>query len=447
MKTYKYLFLSVLLIGLLSSCMKDYDAPPLNEPVYTGEEANTTIANLKGMYKSVTDPTLIEIDYIIKAVVVGNDVSGNIFKQLYIQDETGGINMGVDQNSIYTDYRVGQEIFVHLKGLYIVSYGGQLQIGYDKTQANRIPWETFGFYVFKNKWPQAENAVPKTVSLSSLDESMVNTLVKLEDVYFPDGGKLPYSAADLTTNRTLKDGNGNSVIVRNSNYADFAADILPEGGGTVVGILSKFNADWQLFLRSKEDIQDFGQPIPGGGDEPDPSTKVYFEETFGDKDIPTSPLIYVSEYDNYDNPDVKFSDPTGSVDIRKRSIFSAHAWFPANKDGMLVIEGINTSEGSGKRLALNYELTANLYGDSDEVNLNAMSVKVDGKELDVPSQEVSKTGGDDNKTYVVSLQGIPAKTGLKIEFLALGELNKVGLRLDNISITTSKDDNNVIKPK
>ena len=446
MKTYKYLFLSVLLIGLLSSCMKDYDAPPLNEPIYTGEEANTTIANLKGMYKSVTDPTLIEIDYIIKAVVVGNDVSGNIFKQLYIQDETGGINMGVDQNSIYTDYRVGQEIFVHLKGLYIVSYGGQLQIGYDKTQANRIPWETFGFYVFKNKWPQAENAVPQTVSLSSLDESMVNTLVKLEDVYFPDGGKLPYSATDLTTNRTLKDGHGNSVIVRNSNYADFAADILPEGGGTVVGILSKFNADWQLFLRSKEDIQDFGQPIPGGGDEPDPSTKVYFEETFDSGDASARPFI--ASYDGFDNKDVTYSDPTGTVSVRTTNGFpTPHLWFPSNKDGQLIIEGIDTSAGEDDKLALNYELTANLFDAGSGMNLNAMTVKVDGKEIEVPSQEVSNENGDNNKVYRVSLQNIPAKKDLTIEFLALGELNKVGLRLDNISITTSKDDNNVIKPK
>ena len=92
-------------------------------------------------------------------------------------------------------------------------------------------------------------------------------------------------------------------------------------------------------------------------------------------------------------------------------------------------------------------MTANLFDAGSGMNLNAMTVKVDGKEIEVPSQEVSNENGDNNKVYRVSLQNIPAKKDLTIEFLALGELNKVGLRLDNISITTSKDDNNVIKPK
>ena len=140
MKTYKFLFLSVLMLGLLFSCTKEYERPPLTEPLYEGAEANITIKKLKEQYKDIINPTLIDIDYILKAVVIGNDISGNIFKQLYVQDETGGINLGVDQNSVYTEYRVGQEVYINLKGLYMVKYGGQLQIGYDLTQANRIQW-------------------------------------------------------------------------------------------------------------------------------------------------------------------------------------------------------------------------------------------------------------------------------------------------------------------
>ncbi|HCM21948.1 MAG TPA: hypothetical protein DIC46_14525, partial [Porphyromonadaceae bacterium] len=198
--------------GVLLSCERDYQAPPLTEPEYTGTEANMTIAKLKSLYATISDPTLIDVDYIIKATVTANDISGNIYKQLYIQDETGGINIGVDQNSIYTDFRVGQEIYLHLKGLYMIVYGEQLQIGYAATNANRIPWEVFNYYIFKNKWPLEENAKPKTIKLSELNDDMVNTLVKLENVYFPDGGKLPFSDTDATTNRTLKDGDGNSII-------------------------------------------------------------------------------------------------------------------------------------------------------------------------------------------------------------------------------------------
>lgn len=448
MKIAHYLFGFVLATAVLLSCDRDFEAPPLTEPVYTGDGANMTIAKLKTLYAGITDPALIDVDYIIKATVTGNDISGNIYKQIYIQDETGGINMGVDQNSIFTEFRVGQEIYVHLKGLYMVMYGEQLQIGYGDTNANRIPWEIFNFYVYKNKWPQAENAIPKTISLSQLDQSIVNTLVKLENVYFVDGGKLPFSESDATTNRTLKDGDGNSIIVRNSNYADFAADILPDGGGTLIAILSKYRADWQLYLRSAEDCQNFGQPIPDGGttDPTVPGITTYYSETFGTADVSARPLI--ADYTGFDNKDVKYSDISGAVSVRTTTTFNTpHLWFPAGRDGYLTIEGIDTSSGTDEILVLNYELTANLYDAGSEMNLNAMAVTVDGTAMDVPGQVVSNANGDNNKVYSISLKGIPAKNNLKIEFHGKAAANTFGLRLDNISITTASDDAIVIKPK
>lgn len=448
MKTYKFLFLSVLMLGLLFSCTKEYERPPLTEPLYEGAEANITIKKLKEQYKDIINPTLIDIDYILKAVVIGNDISGNIFKQLYVQDETGGINLGVDQNSVYTEYRVGQEVYINLKGLYMVKYGGQLQIGYDLTQANRIQWEVFQFYVHKNKWPNAEKVTPTTISLSSLSEDAVNTLVKLEKVYFADGGKLPFAEPEQTVNRTLKDGNGKSIIVRNSGYANFAADILPEGGGTVVGILSKFNNDWQLYLRTADDCQNFGQEMPGASEEPgggeEPSGSVLFKETFDSGDAGARPFI--KDYTGFDNKNVTYSDPSGGVSVRTTNqVTTPHLWFPASKDGYLIIEGIDLSKGSD--LVLKYDLIANLFSAGEEMNLNAMKVKVNDKEITVPSKQVSNDAGDNNKSYEVTLTGIAAEENVKIEFWADPALNSKGLRLDNIIIESVPGATTGIKAK
>ncbi|MDD4800547.1 MAG: DUF5689 domain-containing protein [Proteiniphilum sp.] len=440
--------LGIILASFLLSCDRDFEAPPLTEPVYTGADANITIARLKQLYATVSNPALIDVDYTIRATVTGNDISGNIYKQLYLQDETGGINIGVDQNSIFTEYRVGQEVFVNLKGLYMISYGGQLQIGYGQTNANRIPWEVFSFYTHKNGWPKAENAQPRTITLDQVNESMVNTLIKLENVYFPDGGKLPFSESDATTNRTLKDGAGRSIIVRNSNYASFAADMLPKGGGTVIAILSKFRTDWQLYLRTVDDCQNFGQPIPEEGGEipPNPGHTIYYSETFGTADVSARPSI--ADYNGWDNKSVKYSDASGSVSVRTTKTFNTpHLWFPASKDGYLTIGDINTSAGAGEKLALHYELTANLYDEGSQMNLNAMAVTVDGKEMPVPDKVVSKANNDNNKVYTITLTDIPAKEGLKVEFHAKASLNTCGLRLDNISITTASDEAIVIKPK
>ncbi len=449
MKIYSYLLGILLMAGVLLSCERDYQAPPLTEPEYTGTEANMTIAKLKSLYATISDPTLIDVDYIIKATVTANDISGNIYKQLYIQDETGGINIGVDQNSIYTDFRVGQEIYLHLKGLYMIVYGEQLQIGYAATNANRIPWEVFNYYIFKNKWPLEENAKPKTIKLSELNDDMVNTLVKLENVYFPDGGKLPFSDTDATTNRTLKDGDGNSIIVHNSNYADFANNLLPEGGGTIVAVLSKFRADWQLYLRTADDCQNFGQPIPGETPtEPGEEVTVYYKESFGTKEITESVKPKIAEYTEFDNKDIEYSDASGVTDVRTTKTFNTpHLWFPAKKDAYLTIKKVDTSAGANEKLALQYELTANLFDAGSEMNLNAMTVIVDGKEMPVPDQTVSNANNDNNKVYTVTLTDIPAKKDLTIQFQAKASLNTFGLRLDNIAITTAPEEVIVIKPK
>lgn len=448
MKNYKFLLLSVLMFGVLFSCTKEYERPPLEPPTYDGVEANITIKRLREVYADIEDPTLIDVDYTIKATVIGNDVSGNIFKQLYIQDDTGGINIGVDQNSVYTEFREGQDIYVNLKGLYILKYGEQLQIGYDQTGANRIPWEVFNFYVHKSGMPNSEKISPRLVTISSLTDDMLNTLVKFEQVYFVDGGKEPFAEPEKTVNRTLKDGNGKTIAVRNSGYANFAADILPEGAGTIVGVLSKHFNDWQIFLRSADDVQNFGQPLPDGGDEPggeeEPVGDVLFKETFDNGDAGDRP--FVGNYDGFDNKDVTYSDPAGTVSVRTTNqVPSPHLWFPADKDGYLVIEGIDLS--GGKDLVLNYELIANLYSAGESMNLNAMKVKVNGKDLDIPSKEVSNDDGDNNKAYIYTLTGIPAEKNVKIEFFADPSLNSKGLRLDNISVVSQPGASSGVKAK
>lgn len=278
MKIYNYLIAIFLFAVLLISCDRDYKAPPLAEPKVDAELiANTTIVELKKKYNSITSPTPIEVDYVVKAYVIANDISGNIYKQIYIQDATGGINIGIDQNSIYSEYRVGQEIYIHLKGLNMIKYGEQLQIGYAKTNANRIPWEIFKYYTAKNGWAKVENVTSTVIDLGNLKEEQVNTLVTVKNVYFEEGGKASFSKKDATTNRILKDKNGNSIIVRTSNYAKFSTEKLPLGTGSLTGLLSKFRDTWQFVLREKSDIGQFDgvAPVDNGSDvavDPKPGT-------------------------------------------------------------------------------------------------------------------------------------------------------------------------------
>ena len=282
----------VALIGLtFASCERKYDAPLLTEPkVEIGEEGMITIAKYKEKFANVpAEGKMIEEDFAIRAVVVGNDISGNIYKQIYVEDATGGLSIGIDQNNIANDYPVGQEVVIKLQGLAATSYGGAIQLGMDnKNPKNtRIPYEIAKQHLLKNKWPDAKKAMPKVTTIGALTDAIVGTLIQLEDVYFEKGGELNYADQEMNAvNRILKDKSGKSLYVRNSKYATFANDKLPKGNGTVVGILSKFGSDYQLFLRSADDCFGFSgkEPETSGGtvaptpDQPSTAAVIYSED-------------------------------------------------------------------------------------------------------------------------------------------------------------------------
>lgn len=282
----------MLVLGL-AACEKEYDRPPLTEPEYTGEEANITIAQFREQFKDATRdvPILIEDDLVLKATVISSDESGNIYKTIYLQDETGGIGMLVDQGDVYTSYPVGQVVYVQLKGL-CASFYGDLQIGHPNAAATyyRTPWEDFQEHVLKAGWPnEAAISIREVSDISSLNENadaVKSTLVRLTGVHFEEGGQTTYAdmvAEDYGT-RVLKDVHGNTIDVRNSNYADFGGEMLPVGTGNVVAILGSFNGGWQLLIRDIEDVYGFDgvDPDEGGSDNPGGggTTETIFEESF-----------------------------------------------------------------------------------------------------------------------------------------------------------------------
>ena len=437
--------LSVICVGLIlftSACKRDYQAPLLTEPVYDGPSANTTIAALKEKYANISDPQVIDEDLVIKAIVTGNDVSGNIYKQLYIQDNTGAINMGVDQNSVYTNFRTGQEVYVSLKDLSMVKYGGELQIGFSGTNANRIAWETFKVHTKVEGWPNPANAVPLEVELSKLDASMVNKLVTIKNVRFNNGGVNAFAGGDATVSEVVKDSNGKTLDVRNSNYSTFAKEILPKGKGTLVGILGRYNGGWQLFLRDKTDVINFDGTDAGTTPTDPEAGKVIFNETFGNGTYPSGNRPKIANFTDFTmKSPVTYTEESGSADIRTASGVSASVWFPANKDITLKIAGIQTANKTD--LTLSYQLVPNIYNVGETMNLNAMKVKINGTSYTIPSTAVVINSTDDrNKYYTISIPNIAAAATSTVEFTMTGAENAFGFRLDNIQIASPSDNGN-----
>lgn len=116
------------------------------QPVFTGEYENpdsytqytdadfgelTTIADLKDMYvNNGNKPITISHDCVIKGQVTTSDQVGNLYKSLYIQDETAGIEIKIGKNGLYNEYKLGQWVYVQCEGLTVGDYNGMIQVGY-----------------------------------------------------------------------------------------------------------------------------------------------------------------------------------------------------------------------------------------------------------------------------------------------------------------------------
>lgn len=426
----KFFVLVLSLTFIALACEREYTPPPLSEPRYEGQRENITIDGLKVKYDALIDPELITEDLVLRAIVVGNDESGNIYKQIYIQDASGGINIGVDQNSMYTIFQVGQEVFVQLKGLYMVKYGGELQIGMGATNANRISWEMFQLHAFANSWPKVENAQAREVRLDELKADMVNTLVQINDIRFVNGGKNAFTTGDKITNEQVKSADGKVLDVRSSNYATFAKDMLPKGKGTVVGMLGRFNGGWQLFLRTIDDVKHFD----GTDEDKEVAAGSFFKETFGEEYYPSGNRPKINDFKDFDmKAPITYADETGIADIRSMAGGNgAHIWLPASKESLIKISGINT-RGKGD-VVLSFELAANLYDAGTEANLNDIQLRINGVLKTLPNQKLTNANGDNGKFHKINIADIPQEEVLVLEFVSSAEKNKVGFRLDNIEL-------------
>ena len=100
----------------------------------------TTIQALKAMYKSPG----VEItgNVWIKGQVISSDRTGNIYRELYIQDGTGGIDVKVGKSSLYSDYKLGQWVYVRCSSLTLGSYNGMPQLGMEPDDTSTNEYET-----------------------------------------------------------------------------------------------------------------------------------------------------------------------------------------------------------------------------------------------------------------------------------------------------------------
>jgi DNA/RNA endonuclease YhcR with UshA esterase domain len=261
--------------NFMSSCIKDkFDTPPINgeDPALT---VTTTIAELKQLFEGV--PVEITDDLIIAGVVSADDESGNFYKNLIIEDASGGILVRIDRADAYVNFPVGRRIFIKCKGLWLGDYNNLIQLGGTLAPdpvnpgVNGIADALIDQFLFPGQYNLT--VTPTLSTIAELSNEQTNNifqsrLIKLENVEFDNASK-GQSFADAVNlqskNLTVTDCDGNEIIVRTSGYSSFASLLASEKNGTLMAVFSIFGSTPQLLIRDENDVMMENDRCDGGG--------------------------------------------------------------------------------------------------------------------------------------------------------------------------------------
>ena len=254
------------LAAILVGCNLEPDVAPM--PTFVGE-ANTTIAELLAMHdigsEDSYDSIPVGANIIICGYVTTSDEWGNNYKYLNIEDETGGIQIKIDNKALYNRYRIGQKLYVKCDGLVLGDYRKLPQLGlWANGSMQPIPSFKTYLYLFPDGSPMgAPNpfAMTSIPAANDIPSTMYNRRVILEGATFVEGGLATFSDPGAATSHDIKMTDGSTITLRTSNYATFASEILPVGTGDITGILTRYNNYVQLVINSPADLVGFSVPV------------------------------------------------------------------------------------------------------------------------------------------------------------------------------------------
>ena len=240
MKRMKNIILILTVISLQFSCNKKYDEPIINTAP-TG-----TIISIDSLKSSLQD--ILNNDS-VKFTITGNitteETNGNFYKVAYMQDKTGAVELSLNfAGGLY----IGDSVLLNLDSLDITFEDDKLKIENIEVDKNIVKIAT------------EKNVTPLIVSYNSLNLSKDQCkLIKLTNVEFETTGIVYADPSSFiggdNANLILKDCNGESFLVRTSDYANFSDVVVDSGNGSITGIFSGFGGDYQIFIRDINEVK------------------------------------------------------------------------------------------------------------------------------------------------------------------------------------------------
>ena len=238
-------FLLLAMVGMMfTACKKEYPEPPIQDlPIGTVYTIDEILAMEPG--------TVFTDDASVYGIITADEVSGNLYKAAFMQDRATGAAIELYLNAV-SGVRIGDSVRIYLKDVTYAMYNNLPQLSNFEADGHIV--------ILANNKP----IEPEVTTIADVNAgNHLAQLIRLENVRFTEQNT--FAEPSGYGNRTLADPTDYSqtVLVRTSNYANFANDSLPQGTGSLVAIATVYNSTWQLLLRSARELE-FDGYVPGG---------------------------------------------------------------------------------------------------------------------------------------------------------------------------------------
>lgn len=262
------LVLTTAIIASLVGCVNgdDYGTPD-------SSSLCVTIAPTKAVtdITGVASPTATQyttgnnVDF-IEAYVTSSDEGGNFYKSISMVSTDGaiGFSMPLDSYNLYTEFEPGRKVTVKLdKDRYFIRQNESTVIGsLFNNGVGRISGVEYKDVVLRScDKIDEESLVNRTTIAQAKNDQNINKLFEFDGVQFINAslGKKYYDASlnsiGGATNHTITDVEGNTIVVRVSEFSTFASENIPSLSGKIRGVLTKFNGVYQFMIRTINDVK------------------------------------------------------------------------------------------------------------------------------------------------------------------------------------------------
>ena len=301
----------MLVVGVgLAGCYNDFDNPGPAR-IYTDAdfrpEQLISIKNLKDIFYAkypgetgIGQSLPIEEDYVIRGKAISSDRAGNVYKSLYIYDESSesAIELRLTTGN-YINYAPGRIVYVKLQGLILGNYRSMISVGGvsnnpEYANGNIESRNMLDEHILRGEMvglTKADTLVVKkvresgddqyTIGYEELTDDALGRLIRFEGVTSKYGNAVDWSYnnpfpnyfANSTSYSAVSpdeyndDPDNNSLpgnyIVRSSGYSRFRSEEAPKDGEVVdlTAIYTKFSPGggayrtaYQLLLNSSDDV-------------------------------------------------------------------------------------------------------------------------------------------------------------------------------------------------